>query len=123
MASEPASGLGGAVLATPAVVAAGGPKRRRKGPAKPILEGGRARPALLRRQEPRLLDAPVDRLGRLFLPAHAVGFANSMGRMFVVHTLLLTATGYSLTLLMASLFRRLIQMRAIWTVIISLARS
>ena len=30
------------------------------------------RPALLRRQEPRLLDAAVDRLGRLFLPAHAL---------------------------------------------------
>ena len=44
-----------------------------------------------------------------------------MGAMFVVHTLLLTATGYSLTLLMASLYRRLITMRAIWTVIISLA--
>ena len=40
------------------------------------------------------------------------GFANSMGAMFVVHTLLLTATGYSLTLLMASLYRRLITMRA-----------
>jgi two-component system LytT family sensor kinase len=48
------------------------------------------------------------------------GLANSMGAMFVVHTLLLTATGYSLTLLMASLYRRLITMRAIWTVIISL---
>ena len=40
------------------------------------------------------------------------GLANSMGAMFVVHTLLLTATGYSLTLLMASLYRRLITMRA-----------
>ncbi|MGI8932380.1 MAG: sensor histidine kinase [Sphingomicrobium sp.] len=48
------------------------------------------------------------------------GFANSMGAMFIVHTLLLTATGYSLTLLMASLYRRLIVMRAIWTVTISL---
>ena len=45
------------------------------------------------------------------------GLANSMGAMFVVHTLLLTATGYSLTLLMASLYRRLITMRALWTVI------
>src|SRR5437868_5873505 len=34
------------------------------------------------------------------------GFANSKGWMFVVHTLLLTATGYSLTLLMASLDRK-----------------
>ena len=48
------------------------------------------------------------------------GFANDMGAMFVVHTLLLTATGYSLTLLMGSLFRRLISMRAMLTVILSL---
>ncbi|RST30004.1 sensor histidine kinase [Sphingomonas ginkgonis] len=48
------------------------------------------------------------------------GFANNMGAMFVVHTLLLTATGYSLTLLMGSLFRRLITMRAALTVILSL---
>ena len=41
------------------------------------------------------------------------GFANSMGWMWLVHTLLLTATGYSLTLLMASLFRRLIKMQAV----------
>ncbi|HWJ58523.1 MAG TPA: histidine kinase [Sphingomicrobium sp.] len=48
------------------------------------------------------------------------GFANSMGWMWLVHTLLLTATGYSLTLLMASLFRRLIRMKPIWTLILSL---
>ena len=48
------------------------------------------------------------------------GIANSMGAMFVVHTLLLTATGYSLTLLMASIFRRLIAMRALLTAILSL---
>jgi len=34
---------------------------------------------------------------------------------------LLTATGYSLTLLIASLFRRLITMRPLWTLILSLA--
>jgi len=49
------------------------------------------------------------------------GFANSMGWMLLVHTLLLTATGYSLTLLMASLFRRLIRMQPIWTLVLSLA--
>ena len=49
------------------------------------------------------------------------GFANSMGWMWLVHTLLLTATGYSLTLLMASLFRRLIRMKPILTLILSLA--
>jgi LytS/YehU family sensor histidine kinase len=40
--------------------------------------------------------------------------------MLLVHTLLLTATGYSLTLLMASLFRRLIKMRPMWTLALSL---
>src|SRR6476661_5698116 len=49
------------------------------------------------------------------------GFANSMGWMWLVHTLLLTATGYSLTLLMASLFRRLIRMKPVLTLILSLA--
>jgi sensor histidine kinase YesM len=48
------------------------------------------------------------------------GFANSKGWMYVVHTLLLTATGYSLTLLMASLFRRLIAMRPALTLALSL---
>ena len=49
------------------------------------------------------------------------GFANSMGWMWLVHTLLLTATGYSLTLLMASLFRRLIRMKPVFTLVLSLA--
>jgi len=48
------------------------------------------------------------------------GFSNSMGAMWIVHTALLTATGYSLTLLMATLFRRLITMRPIFTVLLSL---
>ena len=48
------------------------------------------------------------------------GFANSMGLMFIVHTALLTATGYSLTLLLASLFRRLIVMRPVMTLALSL---
>jgi two-component system LytT family sensor kinase len=48
------------------------------------------------------------------------GFANSMGWMWLVHTLLLTLTGYSLTLLMASLFRRLIKIQPIWTLVLSL---
>jgi two-component system LytT family sensor kinase len=48
------------------------------------------------------------------------GFANSKGWMFIVHTMLLTATGYSLTLLMASLFRRLISMKPVWTMALSL---
>ena len=49
------------------------------------------------------------------------GFANSMGPILIVHIAILTATGYSLTLLMASLFRRLISMKPVWTLILSLA--
>ena len=49
------------------------------------------------------------------------GFANSMGWMWLVHTLLLTLSGYSLTLLLASLFRRLIRMRPAFTLVLSLA--
>jgi len=48
------------------------------------------------------------------------GFANSMGAMWIIHTALLTATGYSLTLLLASLFRRLIAMRPALTLLLSL---
>ena len=36
------------------------------------------------------------------------GLANAMGLLFIVPTALSTATGYSLTLLMAAIFRRLI---------------
>jgi two-component system, LytTR family, sensor kinase len=56
-----------------------------------------------------------------FLLRSLSGFANSMGWMWLVHTLLLTATGYSLTLLMASLYRRLIKMTPVWTLVLSLA--
>ena len=41
--------------------------------------------------------------------------------MWIVHTALLTATGYSLTLLMATLFRRLIAMRPMLTLVLSLS--
>jgi len=58
-------------------------------------------------------------IGYFFLRSLS-GFANSMGWMWLVHTLLLTATGYSLTLLLASLFRRLIKMQPVWTLVLSL---
>ena len=48
------------------------------------------------------------------------GFANAMGLLFVVPTALTTATGYSLTLLMASAFRRLIRLKPIFTWSISI---
>jgi len=59
--------------------------------------------------------------GGYFFLRSLTGFANNRDPMWIVHTLLLTATGYSLTLLMASLFRRLIQVRPLWTLILSLA--
>jgi len=43
------------------------------------------------------------------------GLANNMGLLFVVPTALTTATGYSLTLLMASAYRRLIRQKPIMT--------
>ena len=49
------------------------------------------------------------------------GIANNLGWMLLVHTILLTFTGYSLTLLMAALYRRLIKMQPIWTLVLSLA--
>ncbi|MEO6360586.1 MAG: histidine kinase [Sphingomicrobium sp.] len=48
------------------------------------------------------------------------GFANDKVWMFAVHVLLMTATGYSLTLLMGALFRRLISMKPVLTTALSL---
>ena len=116
MASDSARLLETAVPAEPRPVV----RPRPKGPARPVLEGVG-------------LDAPFfDDKNRAFWVLQSIGWigyftlrslsgiANSMGAMFVVHTLLLTATGYSLTLLMASIFRRLIAMRALLTAILSL---
>src|SRR3954471_6442224 len=46
------------------------------------------------------------------------GFANAMGWSLILHTALLTATGYSITLLMAAIYRRLIRLRPLvaWAV-------
>jgi sensor histidine kinase YesM len=43
------------------------------------------------------------------------GIANAMGWSFVLHTALLTATGYSITLLMAAAYRRLIKLKPLVT--------
>ena len=50
------------------------------------------------------------------------GIANSFGFSLVIHITVLTATGYSLTLLMAAAYRRLIKLRPIvtWAVTISI---
>ena len=93
---------------------------RGKGPARPFLEGvGLDRPFFDDKNRAFWVLQSIGWSG-YFLLRLLSGMANSMGAMFIVHMLLLTATGYSLTLLMASLYRRLITMRAIWTVVISL---
>jgi sensor histidine kinase YesM len=93
---------------------------RSKGPARPILAGiGLDRPFFDDKNRAFWVLQSIGWSGYFILRSLS-GLANSMGAMFVVHSLLLTATGYSLTLLMASLYRRLITMRAMWTVIISL---
>lgn len=91
-----------------------------KGPAKPILEGvGLDRPFFDDKNRAFWVLQSIGWSGYFFLRSIS-GLANSLPTMFVVHTLILTATGYSLTLLMASLYRRLITLRAIWTVTLSL---
>ena len=91
-----------------------------KGPARPVLAMvGLDRPFFDDKNRAFWVLQSIGWSGYLILRSLS-GFANSMGAMFIVHVLLLTMTGYSLTLLMASLYRRLITMRAIWTVVISL---
>jgi sensor histidine kinase YesM len=48
------------------------------------------------------------------------GIANAMGWTFVLHTALLTGTGYSITLLMAAAYRRLIRAKPIVTWVVSI---
>ena len=56
--------------------------------------------------------------GGYFVLRTLTGIANNFGFAYVIHNVLLTATGYSMTLLMASAFRRLIRMAPLitWTV-------
>jgi len=90
-------------------------------PAEPIARGmGLDRPFFDDKNRAFWILQSIGWIGYFFLRSLS-GFANAMGWMFLVHTLLLTATGYSLTLLMASLYRRLIRMMPVWTLILSLA--
>jgi two-component system LytT family sensor kinase len=59
--------------------------------------------------------------GGYFLLRTLSGMANAMGWSFVLHTALLTATGYSITLLMAAAYRRLIRMKPLITWPVSIA--
>jgi sensor histidine kinase YesM len=96
------------------------PRPRPKGPARPVLEGvGLDAPFFADKNKAFWVLQSIGWTGYFTLRSLS-GIANSMGAMFVVHTLLLTATGYSLTLLMASIFRRVIAMRALLTAILSL---
>jgi two-component system, LytTR family, sensor kinase len=89
-------------------------------PADPIARGiGLNRPFFDDKNRAFWILQSIGWSGYFFLRSLS-GFANSMGWIWLVHTLLLTATGYSLTLLMASLFRRLIKMKPGWTLVLSL---
>jgi signal transduction histidine kinase len=89
-------------------------------PAEPIARGmGLDRPFFDDKNRAFWILQTIGWTGYFFLRTLS-GFANSMGWMLLVHTLLLTATGYSLTLLLASLFRRLIKMTPVWTLLLSL---
>ncbi len=55
-----------------------------------------------------------------FILRFLTGVANNFGAIFAVHALILTATGYSLTLLLAAVYKRLITMQATVTALVSL---
>lgn len=52
--------------------------------------------------------------GAYFVLRALGGLANKMGLTFILPTFVVTLTGFSLTLLMAAAFRRIIRMRPIW---------
>jgi two-component system, LytTR family, sensor kinase len=88
-------------------------------PAEPLARGmGLDRPFFDDKNRAFWILQSIGWSGYFFLRSLS-GFANSMGWIFLVHTILLTFTGYSLTLLMASLYRRLIRMKPIWTLVLS----
>jgi signal transduction histidine kinase len=90
-------------------------------PADPIARGmGLNRPFFEDKNRAFWILQSIGWSGYFFLRTLS-GFANNLGWMLLVHTLLLTATGYSLTLLMGSLYRRLIRMKPLWTLVLSLA--
>jgi sensor histidine kinase YesM len=58
--------------------------------------------------------------GGYFLLRILSGIANNMGWSIILHTALLTGTGYSITLLMAAAYRRLIRMKPLVTWMVSI---
>ena len=94
---------------------------RIQSPADPIVRGmGLNRPFFEDKNRAFWILQSIGWGGYFFLRTLS-GFANNLGWMLLVHTLLLTATGYSLTLLVGSLFRRLIKMKPVWTLVLSFA--
>jgi two-component system LytT family sensor kinase len=92
-----------------------------RSPAAPIARGiGLDRPFFDDKNRAFWILQSIGWSGYFFLRTIS-GFANSKGWMFLVHTILLTLAGYSLTLLMASLFRRLITLRPALTLALSFA--
>jgi sensor histidine kinase YesM len=103
----------------------GGRRRRSEtpkidSPARPILEGVGLDAPFFEDKNRAFWSLQTLGWSGYFILRSVTGFANSMGPMWMVHTALLTATGYSLTLLMGALFRRLIKMQVIWTAVLSL---
>jgi two-component system, LytTR family, sensor kinase len=94
---------------------------RPKGPAKPVLKSVGLDAPFFQDKNRAFWVLQSIGWGGYFILRALSGLANLMGPMFIIHALLLTATGYSLTLLMASIFRRLITMRVFWTMVLSLA--
>ena len=105
--------------ALPATAPSGSFKSRPKGPARPVLKSVGLDAPFFQDKNRAFWVLQSIGWGGYFILRSLSGIANSMGAVFIVHALLLTATGYSLTLLMASLFRRLIVMRVMWTLILS----
>ena len=119
VAQRPTPGMEGPPLFQSGAQLALEPKS--KGPAKPILEGvGLDQPFFGDKDRAFWILQSIGWTG-FFILRTLTGIANSMGAMFVVHVLILTAAGYSLTLLMGALYRKLIKMRALYTAIMSLA--
>ena len=89
MASDSARLLEAAVPAEPRPL----PRSRPKGPARPILKGvGLDAPFFADKNKAFWVLQSIGWIGYFTLRSLS-GIANSMGAMFVVHTLLLTATG------------------------------
>lgn len=58
--------------------------------------------------------------GAYFVVRALGGLANAMGLVFIIPTLISTTTGFSLTLLMGAVYRRVIDLKPIWVWVVSI---